>query len=87
MKSAGSLIEHFSSSTQASDKLLAMQKTIIPSDMPKKLIKYITKIWWYTWLMLNRLSEISAPIDDLIASDQVQARNLTAAQKLFATDI
>ena len=35
MKSARSLIEHFSSSTQASDKLMLMQKTISPSEIPK----------------------------------------------------
>ena len=36
MKSARSLIEHFSSSTQASDKLMLMQKTINPSEILKK---------------------------------------------------
>ena len=37
--------------------------------------------------MLRILSELSAPIDDLIASDQVQVRNLTAAQKVIVTKI
>ena len=37
--------------------------------------------------MLKRLSELSAPIDALIASDQVQVRNLTAAQKVIVTEI
>ena len=37
--------------------------------------------------MLKRLSEFSAPIDALIASDQVQVRNLTAAQKVIVTEI
>ena len=58
MKSARSLIEHFSSSTQASDKLLAMQKIIIPSEVPKKLIQDVTTRWWSTWRMLKRLSEL-----------------------------
>ena len=42
MKSARSLIEHFSSSTQASDKLMLMQKTISPSEIQKKLIQDVT---------------------------------------------
>ena len=37
--------------------------------------------------MLKRLSELSAPIDDLIASDQVQVRNFTAEQKLIMIEI
>ena len=80
MKSARSLIEHFSSSTQASDKLLAMQKTISPSEVPKKLIQDVTTRWWSTWHLLKKLGEISAPIDALIDSDQVQVINLTAVQ-------
>ena len=37
--------------------------------------------------MLKRLNELSASIDDLIASDQVQVGSLTAAQKLIVTEI
>ena len=37
--------------------------------------------------MLKILSEVSAPIDALIVSDQVQVRNLTAAQKVIVTEI
>ena len=37
--------------------------------------------------MFKRLSELFAPIDALIASDQVQVRNLTAAQKVIVTEI
>ena len=48
MKSERSFIEHFSSSTQASDKLLEMHKTIIPSEVPKKLIQDVTTRWWIT---------------------------------------
>ena len=55
--------------------------------MPKKLIQYVTTRWWYTWRMLKRLSEFSAPSDALIASDQVQVINLTATQKLIVTEI
>ena len=87
MKSARSLIENFSSSTQASDKLLAMQKTISPSEVPKKLIQDVTTRWWYTWRMLKIISEPSDPIDALIASDQAQVINLTAAQKVIVTEI
>ena len=87
IKSAQSLIEHFSSSAQASDKVLETQKTINPSEVPKKLIQYVTTIWWYTWRMLKRLSKISSPIDSLIASDQSQVINLTATQKLIVTEI
>ena len=87
MNSERSLIEIFSSPTQASDKLLEMQKTIIPSEVPKKLIQYVTTIWWYTWRMLKRLSGLSSPIDALIASDQVQIRNFTAAQKVIVKEI
>ena len=87
MKSARSLIEHFSSSTQASDKLLAMQKIIIPSEVPNKLIRDVATRWWYIWCMLKRISELFAPIDALIASDQVQVRNLTEAQKVIVIEI
>ena len=62
-----------------------MQKTIILSEGPNKLIQDVTIIWWSTWCMLKRLSEISDPIDTLIASCQVQVRNLTATQKLVVT--
>ena len=37
--------------------------------------------------MLKRISELFAPIDALIASDQVQVRNLTAAQKVIVIEI
>ena len=37
--------------------------------------------------MLKILSEIYAPIDDLIASDQVHVRNLTASQKAIVIKI
>ena len=87
MKSARSLIEHFSSSTQASDKLMLMQKTISPSEIPKKLIQDVTIRWWSTWCMLKRLTELSAPIDALIASDQVKVTNLTVEQKVIVTKI
>ena len=79
MKSEQSLIGNFSSSTKASGKMLTLQKTISPSGVPKKIIQYVTTIWWSTWRILKRLSEISAPIYALIASDQVQFINLTAA--------
>ena len=55
--------------------------------MPKKLIQDVTTRWWSTWHLLKKLGEISAPIDALIASDQVQVRNLTAAQKVIVTEI
>ena len=45
MKSAQSLIKQFSSSTQASDKLLVMHNTISPSEVPKKLIQDVTTRW------------------------------------------
>ena len=87
MKPARLLIEKISSSTQASDKLLEMQKTISPSEVPNKLIQYVTTRWWSTQRMLKRLSELSAPIDALIASDQVQVINLTAVQQVIVTEI
>ena len=37
--------------------------------------------------MLKIINEISAPFDALIASDQVQVRNLTAAQKVIVKEI
>ena len=87
MKSARSLIEHFSSSTQASDKLLVMHNTISLSEVLKKLIQDVTSRWWYTWSMLKRLSELYAPIDVLIASDQVKVGNLKAAKKVNLIEI
>ena len=64
-----------------------MQKTLSPSEVPKKIIQYVTMRWWSTWNMLKRLSELSAPIDALIAYDEVKVRNLTAAQKVIVTEI
>ena len=64
-----------------------MQKTISPSEVPKKLIQDVTTRWWYTWRMLKIIIEPSDPIDALIASDHVQVRNLTAAQKVIVTEI
>ena len=37
--------------------------------------------------MLKRLTEFSAPIDALIASDQVKVTNLTVEQKVIVTEI
>jgi len=37
--------------------------------------------------MLKRLTELSAPIDALIASDQVKVTNLTVEQKVIVTEI
>ena len=86
-KSARSLIENFISSTEASDKLVLMQKKIITSEVPKKLIQDVTTRWCFTWLMIKILSKLSAPIDSLIASDQVQVKILIAAQKRIVTEI
>ena len=53
--------------------------------MPKKLIQDATTRCCSKWSMLKRIIELSAPIDALITSDQVQVRNLTAAQKVIVT--
>ena len=63
--------------------MLETQKTIIFIEVPNELIQYVKNIWWSTCCTFKRLSELSAPIDVLIASDQVQVINLTAAQKLI----
>ena len=62
-----------------------MQKTISPIAVPKKLIQDATTRCCSKWSMLKRIIELSAQIDALITSDQVQVRNLTAAQKVIVT--
>ena len=62
--------------------MLETQKTIIFIEVPNELIRYVKNIWWSTCCTFKRLSELSAPIDVLIASDQVQVINFDSSAKV-----
>ena len=82
MKAARSLVETFTKSTQAMDKLLEQQRVNANYDgsKPLKAVQDVVTRWWSTYRMLARLRYLRKAISVLIVNEDVAAKNLTADQ-------
>jgi hypothetical protein len=84
MKCARALCEVFAKSTQAMDKLKAMQRATSDSEtssshhQPLKMVSDVCTRWWSTHRMLSRLLDLKPFVDSLIDTGAV-----TSATKLL----
>ena len=87
MKAARSLIELFSKSTQAMDKLMKIQEAL-GIHPAKRIIQDVVTRWWSTWSMLNRLNELERPIQSLFAANDIDPnKQLLESQKVVLKEI
>lgn len=85
MSKARSIVEYFTKSTQAMDKLLNFQRTTTmvqyaTADRALKVIQDINTRWWSTFRMLRRLLFLKPAIMALEASGQVSCVTLESYQ-------
>lgn len=82
MKSARALVEYFTKSTQAMEKLLQQQRVNANYDgrKPLKAIQDVVTRWWSTYRMLARLRYLRKAIQVLIINEDIAATDLTPAQ-------
>ena len=81
MALARKLIEYFTKSNQAMEMLLDFQRTANLTQYknlshPLKAIQDVITRWWSTWRALMRLRFLRAAICALVASNQVDCKNL-----------
>lgn len=93
MKAARGIVEYFTKSTQATEKLLKMQPNVhLPlrqgSTQPVKLIQDVVTRWWSTYRMLRRLRELIPAIDALVIGDEkINITRLTDDQKKILEEV
>jgi hypothetical protein len=82
MKAARNLVETFTKSTQAMEKLLQQQRvnSNYQGSKPLKAIQDVVTRWWSTYRMLARLRYLRKAIQTLIINTDIAATDLTPNQ-------
>ena len=82
MKAARSMVETFTKSTQAMDKLLQQQRVNAnyQGSKPLKAIQDVVTRWWSTYRMLARLHYLRRAIKTLIINEEIALTDLTPVQ-------
>ena len=81
MAAARALVYHFSSSSQAEQRLLSLQQT----GKPVKCIQDVVTRWWSTYSMCERLLRLK-PYFDLMEAEGTLDCNLSQSQWVIITD-
>jgi hypothetical protein len=92
MKAARSVVEYFTKSTQAMEKLLNAQRN---SNLPKymnakrsvKVLQDVRTRWWSTWRMIRRLRFLKEAIGSLRGGGEVECNEITELQWRVLEDI
>lgn len=89
MKTARSLVEYFTKSTQAMGKLLRQQaqNEHYAGCVPLKPLQDVVTRWWSTYRMLSRLRYLRRAIQVLVVNQSVAAIDLTPAQYDIIEDV
>jgi hypothetical protein len=89
MKAARSLVEYFTKSTQAMDKLLQQQRVnpMYAGRNPLKVLQDVVTRWWSTYRMLARLRYLRKAIQVLSVNGEIAARDLNEEQKRILDEV
>jgi zinc finger BED domain-containing protein 1 (E3 SUMO-protein ligase ZBED1) len=72
LKIAREVVGQFSSSTQATEKLLHIQPIVQPTTTPVTVMQDVATRWWSTWLMIQRLLHLKPSINSLRISNSIR---------------
>jgi hypothetical protein len=72
LKVAREVIGQFLGSTQAAEKLEAMQKMVQPESNPVGVVQDVATRWWSTWKALNRINYLRPSVDALHSAKQIR---------------
>jgi hypothetical protein len=89
MRAARSLVEYFTKSTQAMDKLLQQQRVnpMYAGRNPLKVLQDVMTRWWSTYRMLARLRYLRKAIQVLSVNGEISARDLSEEQKHILDEV
>ena len=89
MRAAQSLVEYFTKSTQAMDKLLRQQRVnpVYAGRNPLKVLQDVVTRWWSTYRMLAHLRYLCKAIQVLTVNGEISASDLSEEQKCILDEV